>query len=77
MTRLVLPKDRCTSAIEWADNKFCRCILKKAHAPAKGGMHQGKGPKRDPFRRISWFGGDAREFFTDKDNEFTWSERKK
>lgn len=75
MTRTVVPKDRCPNAIRYGTGLATRCIGKVAHT-SPGGKHEGKGLKKDPFRRIVWFGGDAREFITDKDSEFSWREKK-
>lgn len=65
-------KDRCHSAFK-VGGLATRCMFKLGH----NGPHEGKISAKDPYKRVEWFTGDGRSFFTDKDNEFAWIERKK
>lgn len=63
---------RCAWAIRFGETLNTRCFMKPAHS----GMHEAKGLKKFTYQRVRWFGGDAREFISGRDDEFAWSERK-
>lgn len=68
-----IPADRCHWAIRFGVNLATRCMYKRGH----NGPHHGKGLKQYPYQRIDWYQNDSREFTTDKDHEFAWSDRRR
>lgn len=67
-----LPVNRCLSAIKFGTSLNTRCMGRKGH----NGPHEGKGLKKFPYQRITWFKGDRREFLTERADEYAWSEKK-
>lgn len=74
MVRLtaIKPDNRCAYAILYGATLQTRCMKVAGH----GGQHTGKGLKKFPYQRIEWFAGDAREYVSDKEHEWTWSDRR-
>jgi hypothetical protein len=63
---------RCFMALKYGENLLTRCRLKPGH----NGPHLAKGLKKYPYQKVEWFKGDSREFLTDKEHEYAWSEKK-
>ena len=70
--RLRTANPRCKMGIKFSERLLTRCLYKHGHH----GMHEARGLEKFPYQRIKWLPGDGREFLTEKESEFAWSERK-
>ena len=68
----IKPDNRCAYAILFTGSLRTRCMKVAGH----GGQHTGKGLQKFPYQRVEWLAGDGREYISDKEHEFAWSDRK-
>lgn len=66
-----IPDPRCPYGLNYG-SLSTRCMFKPGH----NGPHEGKGLRKFTYQRVRWFAGDGREFITERNDEFSWSEKR-